>query len=351
VTAPTFDARHVRVLVVDGHSPARRALCDALSSLTGVVLSCAASLASARRKLDGGEIDVLLVDPTLEDDGGRRLARDAAHAHPKVATFFLVAPGERASSSPQAILAGALGAVERPDPRTPPEEARAGIHTSLGPLLRVSVAPASTSMRDRPRASREPARVPALRELIAIGASTGGPPALATVLRALPAELRTPIVIVQHMGAEHVPNFVAQLASRTGRNVVLASHGAKLEPSRTYIARGGVHLLVERRPGGLSLIESDAPPEHNCRPAVDPLFCAVAQSCGPQAVGVIMTGMGVDGALGARAMRDAGAPIIAQDESTSVVWGMPGAAVGAGATDVVTPLDRIAGEIESWIAE
>jgi two-component system chemotaxis response regulator CheB len=178
--------------------------------------------------------------------------------------------------------------------------------------------------------------------VVAIGCSTGGPAALADVLRTVPASLPVPIVVVQHMP----PLFTTLLAERLDRSspvtVVEATDGAELRPGTVYIAPGDRHLEVAPGTGGrMTARLTSAPPENFCRPAVDPLFRSVAKHYGASALGVVLTGMGSDGKLGAEAMRRTGARIIAQDEATSVVWGMPGAVAAAGLADTVLPLSQI----------
>jgi two-component system, chemotaxis family, protein-glutamate methylesterase/glutaminase len=347
--------RALRVLVADGPSPERRTLCAGLANVAGVILTATVSTTElARRKVTAGEVDVLLIDPTLDDGAGFALVRDVSRGFPEVGCFFLSDRSGRGTAATDTILAGALGVIARPASTLSPEQARDAIRPGLAPVLGSAVVPVAVPFVDaRPTPPRLVLAMPcpARRELIAIGVSTGGPPAVTLVLRALPRDLKTPIVIVQHMGADHLPHFVSLLASQCERNVVLAKSGAKLERSTVYVAPGGTHLILDRRPAGFFLALTDAPPEHSCRPAVDPFFRSVATACGASALGVVMTGMGSDGALGAKAMRDAGAPVIVQDEATSVVWGMPGATVALGAANVVVPLELIAREIMSWTAE
>ncbi len=183
------------------------------------------------------------------------------------------------------------------------------------------------------------------RDVIAVGASTGGPHAVFEFLDALPATRRTPIVVTQHMPEPHVAHFAATLRDRTGLDIAVAVHGELLAPGRIYIAPGGAHLQVVRRGRALALVHDDGVAEHRCRPAVDPMFRSVAAACGAAAIGIVLTGMGVDGAIGAIAMRAAGAPILVQDQASSVVWGMPGAVVARGAADIVGTI----AELASWV--
>jgi two-component system, chemotaxis family, protein-glutamate methylesterase/glutaminase len=353
-TSPRVHERAaLRALVADTPTAERRTLCAALSNLTGLLLSSAVSTTElARRKVRADEVDVLFIDPNLDGGSGFDLVREASQRRPRIACFLLAGGAGRGVAATDAILAGALGVVPKPSSSLTPEEAREAIVPALAQLLGMSLSVRSESA-PRPIKVVKPVSTltPARRDLIAIGASTGGPPAVTAVLRALPRDMKTPVLLVQHMGGEHLPHFVALLASQCERSVLLATQGAKVEQGTVYVAPGGSHTIVERRVTGLHLVLIDAPPEHNCRPAVDPMFRSVAAACGPAALAVILTGMGSDGALGAKALREAGAPVIAQDEASCVVWGMPGATVSLGAASVVVPLDGIAKEIQSWMVE
>lgn len=219
------------------------------------------------------------------------------------------------------------------------------------PAAPVAAAPAPQS---RPHASRgvEKLRpyssVPA--RVLCIGSSTGGPQALMQFLQgAGPALARLPILIVQHMP----PTFTTILAQHLGRAAKReAAEGVDGEPlvaGRIYVAPGGRHMLVEKVGDKPVIRLSDAPPVHFCRPAVDPMFESVAHVFGAATLGVILTGMGSDGARGALAIAEAGGSVIAQNEATSVVWGMPGAALAAGGCAAVLPIEEIGPKVSQLI--
>jgi two-component system chemotaxis response regulator CheB len=180
--------------------------------------------------------------------------------------------------------------------------------------------------------------------VVAIGASTGGTEALKDILRAMPSDAPA-IVIVQHMPAGFTTAFADHLAGICKMEVREAESGDRILRGRALLARGDRHMRVQRR--GFDLVVELDDGERVCRhrPSVDVLFQSVAEAIGPSAVGVILTGMGADGADGLFAMKRAGASTIAQDESTSVVWGMPKEAIDRGAVDVVLPLPKIAAGI------
>jgi two-component system chemotaxis response regulator CheB len=180
--------------------------------------------------------------------------------------------------------------------------------------------------------------------VVAIGASTGGTEALKEILRAMPFDAPG-IVIVQHMPAGFTTAFAQHLADICKMEVREAVAGDRIVRGRALLARGDRHLRVQRRGFDLVAEVDDSPPVSRHRPSVDVLFRSVAEAVGPRAIGVILTGMGADGAEGLLAMKRAGASTIAQDETTSVVFGMPKEAIDRGAVDVVLPLPRIAAGI------
>jgi len=179
-------------------------------------------------------------------------------------------------------------------------------------------------------------------QVIAIGSSTGGPQALFKLVAELPANLRQPILITQHMP----PTFTTILAEHIGklakRQVAEARDGEAVQAGRVYVAPGDFHMVVDGGSGPKTIRLSKEPPENFCRPAVDPMFRSIARAYGNAVLGVVLTGMGSDGAKGGQAVVAAGGTVVAQDEATSVVWGMPGAAAAAGICSAVLPLAEIA---------
>ena len=178
-------------------------------------------------------------------------------------------------------------------------------------------------------------------KIIAIGASTGGTEAIKAVLQDLPAD--TPgIVITQHIPAAFSGPFARRMDASSAMTVCEARDGQQIIPGHVYIAPGDKHLLVKRDGARYVCTLSDGPPVNRHKPSVDVLFRSVAENVGPNAISVILTGMGDDGAKGMQEIKETGAPTIAQDEKTSVVWGMPGEAVKLGCVDNVLPLEKIA---------
>jgi two-component system chemotaxis response regulator CheB len=168
------------------------------------------------------------------------------------------------------------------------------------------------------------------------------------LLRSLPRELRTPIVVTQHMPALFTMLLAQRLERESGRPCVEATDGMKVEPGHVYIAPGDYHLVVEPSDHGLRLRINQGPPEHHCRPSANPMFRSVAHHVGSKAVAIVLTGMGEDGASGTVAIRNRGGRVLVQDEASSVVWGMPGAAVAAGAVHAVLPIPEIAQRLATF---
>ena len=187
-------------------------------------------------------------------------------------------------------------------------------------------------------------------EMVLVGVSTGGPNALAKVLPALPANLGVPVLVVQHMPPMFTQSLAENLAGKCPMAVREAAAGETARPNTVYIAPGGRQMRVSPASDGSKLLQiTDDPPENNCRPAVDYLFRSAANHYPGRSMAVILTGMGSDGTVGLRLLKRHGCPVIAQDESTCVVYGMPKAAVEAKVVDWVLPLEAIAGRIVSTL--
>ncbi|MAP48982.1 MAG: chemotaxis response regulator protein-glutamate methylesterase [Oceanicaulis sp.] len=212
----------------------------------------------------------------------------------------------------------------------------------------VALSPRSAGVAPRPAAVRPatprpvaPARKPSL---IAIGSSTGGPQALREVIAALPRDIKVPIVITQHM-PKLFTAILAEHLSKLGMPAAEAKEGEPLRPGRIYLAPGDFHMTLRSANGVISTHIDQSPPVNFCRPAVDPLFNSCAKVAGNGVLAVVLTGMGHDGRDGARTIREAGGQVIAQDQASSVVWGMPGAVAEAGLADQILSLKDIGPEL------
>jgi two-component system chemotaxis response regulator CheB len=201
---------------------------------------------------------------------------------------------------------------------------------------------------DTPRAQAISLRPfsPVLPRLLAIGSSTGGPQALQVMVRGLTPVLgRLPLVITQHMPQTFTAILAEHLSRAANRPAHEGVHGETIKPGMLYVAPGGKHMRLERHGDSAMIVIGDDPPVHFCKPAVDPLFHSAAAAFGPALLAVVLTGMGTDGTDGAGDIAATGGSIIAQDEASSVVWGMPGSAAHSGHCSAVLPLDEIAPRI------
>ncbi|GGK82800.1 protein-glutamate methylesterase/protein-glutamine glutaminase [Mangrovihabitans endophyticus] len=381
----------ISVLVVDDSVVIRKLVADALSGDPKIkVVGTASNGHLAQAKIDQLKPDAITMDIEMPQMDGIAAVKELRKRHPRIPVImFSTLSAAGASATLEALAAGATDYVTKPSNVGSISQSIAAVREQLvpkihalagkpqggpsglatGPLRRPAgpaVAPArpgtlgaapgrTGSPPVRPGPAKPPGRAPARRgpqgriDLIAIGSSTGGPDALTKVLQAMPAELPVPIVVTQHMPPVFTRMFAERLDRSTALTVVEAADGMELAPGRAYIAPGDKHLVLHRRGTAIMTQLSGAPPENSCRPAVDVMFRSVAQIYGASAFAAVLTGMGYDGRDGARVLREAGAEILAQDEASSVVWGMPGAVVTAGLADDVQPLEQIASALLSRV--
>jgi two-component system chemotaxis response regulator CheB len=323
----------IRVLVADDSELFRELLVRVVAADPGFDVvavapdgNAAAALARSVRP------DVITMDLNMPDaDGFSGIARIMAETPTPI--LVLTANPEEAVGF-RALSLGALDILEKPQATTDLDEYGQLLRSRLRLLAGVKVIRHLRGLRERrvaaPRAVTRP-------DLVVVGASLGGPRALATLLRGLPAQFPVPVAVVQHIADGFTEGLASWLATESRLDVREAVDGAPLRPGCVLLAPTGRHLLVAEGVARLS----DAPPVDTFKPSVTPLFVSAARAYGTRACGVLLTGMGRDGAEGLRAIKDAGGPTIAQDEATSAVFGMPRAAIELGAVDRVLPLDEI----------
>ncbi|MFY2559713.1 chemotaxis protein CheB [Corallococcus terminator] len=240
----------------------------------------------------------------------------------------------------QAMALGALDVVERP--AVPGADFWAHVARKLVLLAQVKAVRQTRSVTRGPKEELPPPPFP----LVAIAASLGGPKAVAQVLRKIPRDFPAPIAYCQHISEGFTEGLAHWLTMETALGVTEAEHGMVMVPGTVYIAPSGSHLLV--RPEGRLELDS-GPALRGFRPSCDMLLTSAAEAFGPRCVGVILTGMGRDGARGMKEIRERGGRTIAQDEGTSAVWGMPREAVLLGAAQEVLPLERIGPTLVQWV--
>lgn len=353
--------RKIRVLVVDDAVVVRRLMTDILASDPGIeVVGVAANGKIALARIQQLSPDVVTLDVEMPEMDGIETLSNIRKTHPKLPVIMFSTLTERgASATLDALSHGANDYVAKPANVGSVAQGMEKVRSELIPKIRSlcpglgGVESAKRVARPRPEAPAPaqpivlstPSGPPARVDLIVIGVSTGGPNALAAMLPSLPASLPVPVVIVQHMPAMFTRLLAERLQATCCIGVSEADNGDVLYPGHAWIAPGNFHLEVVRRGAEVQLVTHQGPHENSCRPAADVLFRSAASAFGSHVLGVVMTGMGQDGFVGAQTIHHAGGHCIVQDEASSVVWGMPGFVARAGIADAVLPLHEIAGEI------
>jgi two-component system chemotaxis response regulator CheB len=344
----------VRVLVVEDSATVRERLCVALASHPGFELvGEAADGPTAIALCRSLRPDVVTLDLILPGMSGLAVTEFVMAWCPTPILVVSAATNRgEVVQTMDALQAGAVDVLEKPTGDEPAGAWEATFLSSVRMVARIKVIThprARLGLRNtREPPPSEPSSADPARRVVAIGASTGGPAAVLHVLRDLGAGFPLPILVVIHIGAVFAPGLVAWLDTNAPMPVLIAVDGTPLEQlrGRAVLAPADAHLTVER--GRVRL--SDAPERHSCRPSVDVLFASLAVDDGPGTVACLLTGMGRDGAEGLLAVRHGGGATIAQDEATSVVFGMPREAILRSAAELVLPLDRIGGAVSGLVA-
>jgi two-component system, chemotaxis family, protein-glutamate methylesterase/glutaminase len=345
-----FAMAPVRILVVDDSVVIRKVLADTLSADPALqVVGVASDGRIALAKIPLLKPDLVTLDIEMPVMDGLQALAAVRKLYPKLPVIMFSTLTERgAAATLDALALGASDYATKPSNAGSTAVALDRIRIELIPKIKAlcGVSP----LKLFPLAAARPAvkvrvRSNPLIEIVAIGTSTGGPNALAEVLPRIPKDFPLPIVVVQHMPPIFTRLLAERLASRSAIQVEEGSADIVLSPGHAWLAPGNFHMKVIRAGVGYRLNLNQGPQENSCRPAVDVLFRSVAAAYGANVLGVVMTGMGADGVLGAQAIRDAGGDVIIQDEASSVVWGMPGLVHASGLADAAYPLDNLATEI------
>jgi two-component system chemotaxis response regulator CheB len=348
-----------RILIVDDAVVVRKALSDVISHDPDLeVVGTASNGRLALAKLHGLRPDVILLDIEMPEMNGLETIPEIRKILPHIPIIIFSTLTEAgAEATLDALSLGASDYVTKPS-NTNMAAASEGITGELIPkirsLCRISgplQIPLAGVFKPAQKIQQVELRVrPSFQrtgrpEIIAIGVSTGGPEALAKLLPALPPDFPLPVVVAQHMPAIFTSLLAKRLTAKCSVPVLECQPGALLEPGCIWIAPGDFHMVV-REEGGLIRLQTNQETRENfCRPSVDVLFRSVAEVFGAKALGVILTGMGQDGLRGCEALCKENAPVIVQDEASSVVWGMPGYVARAGLAEKILPLDQIGSEI------
>ncbi|MFH2000129.1 MAG: chemotaxis response regulator protein-glutamate methylesterase [Planctomycetota bacterium] len=368
----------LKVLVVDDTALYRKLVSDLMNSLPGVeVVGSAPNGKIALDRVVTLCPDVITLDIEMPVMDGLDTLRNLKKMNVSPSVVMVSSHSKKgAAVTMDALHLGAFDFITKPEgmsandsrsslldqlrPVVAALRARAGISSKVGtnasrspaagamaperelPLSRPSLGPRSQAVE---RLKNLSMNVPP--DIVAIAISTGGPQALGNMIPRLPAKLRVPIVIAQHIPAGFSAALADSLDRRSALTVMEGKDGQVIEPGCVYIAPGGKQMKVVpgTKRGSKILKVNDDPPENHCKPSADYLMRSVAQLYGNRALGVIMTGMGNDGVKGLKLMKRHGVTVIAQDQASSVVFGMPMEAIKAGLADVVAPLDEIANEI------
>jgi len=352
----------IKILVI-GDSPI---ICQTIKRLLALdqrigAVRTATNCLNARDKIVGFCPDVILLDLDMPNKDSINLLRSLSAEYP-VPTLVMISQGTSDfQSAKQALDLGAIGLIEKPEKEIFIDQVSSTILTEIiaaynnAKFINRTSRPVLNRLEDTSAKpfykKKSPDSTNAKTKIIFIGASTGGTEALRIVFNDLPPKI-PPICVVQHLGAKFSDAFARRLNEIYPFEVLEAKHGDLVLPDRVLIAPGGFHMEIEMSQRGQYYIRlNEGPKIWHQRPSVDILFHSAAKTIGKNAIGVIMTGMGQDGAEGLLAMKNAGARTIAQDQDSCIVYGMPKVAKERGAVDIVVPLAKIASVLQAYCSK
>ncbi|MGC8462080.1 MAG: chemotaxis-specific protein-glutamate methyltransferase CheB [Acidimicrobiales bacterium] len=351
----------IRVLVVDDSVVVRRLVTDSLESDPDItVVAAAANGKIALSRLEQVAPDLVVLDIEMPELDGLATLSALRATHPTLPVIMFSTLTERgAAATFDALVRGASDYVTKPANVGGVTAARQRIHDELVPKIRALCGrdgrglPSATPPAHRVPAGpsgRVPVGVPGPRRgadiaVVVVGVSTGGPAALERLFADLLADLPVPVVVVQHMPPLFTEMLAKRLDAKTPMRVAEGVEGMVLAAGQAWVAPGGLHMTVVRDGPDVRLHLHEGPPENSCRPSVDVLFRSAAEVYGPGVLGAVLTGMGQDGLRGSERIVEAGGSVLAQDQASSVVWGMPRFVAEAGLADEVLPIERLGGAI------
>ena len=346
----------IRVLVVDDSVVIRRLVTHALGEDPAIeVVGVASNGAIALQRIPQLNPDVLTLDIEMPQMDGLEMLRRARRDYPQLRVImFSTLTARGAAVTLEALSLGADDYVAKASNEGSLDRSMARLREELVPKIKQffrmpSPAPSQAAALPEPSyllsASSMALGVKTRPKAVVIGVSTGGPTALGAILPKMPAGFPLPVLVVQHMPPLFTRLLAERLHSTCQMPVEEAGQGALVEGGKILIAPGDFHMKVAAYSGKVHVYLDQTPLQNSCRPAVDALFTSIGEVYGGAAIAVILTGMGQDGLRGTQILKAQGASVLAQDEASSVVWGMPGAVVNAGLADCVLPLEQVVPEI------
>jgi two-component system chemotaxis response regulator CheB len=347
--------KKIRVVVVDDSAYNRRTITKMLEGVPNVeVVGYAADGEEGIRKIIDLKPDLVTLDLEMPKMDGFTLLRIIMNSFP---TPVIVISSRREDEQVfKALELGAVDFIAKPTSKISDEllkirddlqdKVRSVFNLNMEVIKKRESVSAQDASAKRKKPVLQPMKSVASRiDIVAIGASTGGPPALQNIFSAFTEKLPFTVVVSQHMPAGFTKAFADRLNRASGFEIKEARDGDLIKPGRALIAPGGRNLVFENADGGVVCRVVDPSPHDRYIPSVDVMFASLAQTCGPKVLAVVLTGMGNDGSRGVKAIKKAGGEVIAEAEESAVVFGMPREAIATGLVDKVTPLERVAKEI------
>lgn len=331
----------IRVLVIDASIEIRKILTRYLSFDPSIkVVGVATNLSSAQRQLEKLQPDIITLHEDLNNES---VIGTLTASTPRSKEIPILILGDIDNATKQALSEPHPPQTGRSNPsrnraivcKTPDERRFTEICRRIHQICSQSEVSIHSSPPPLESTNQE------ITNAIGIAVSTGGPNALAHILSQLSPDLTAPVLVTQHIPGQFTPLLVERLRSRCSLSIFEAHHNQIIRPGSVYLAPGDQHLTLAYCEGKLSIALSDGPKENSCRPSADVMFRSLAQVFGKSALGIVLTGMGIDGQNGSHYLKTKGGSIIAQDEQSSAVWGMPKAVISAGLADEILSLDEI----------